>query len=157
MIVVRPATEGELAMVRHSWRRSWRLTRECTHPNRDGGKDRVLPWAGGVVIRRTAMSYLARFIEATATTSTCLVAAVATDSGGEEPLAWVCRELLNERDSEDETCALHYVYTVQTARRRGLAKMLVQHVLREAAAYGVQVEPTHMNGRGGALMEAAKR
>jgi len=142
-------------MVRHSWRRSWRLHREHTRPNRVPGRDRVFTWGDGVIARRTAAAYLARFIDATATTTTCLVAAVDTDHGTSEPLAWVCRELLERDDDGDRVCALHYAYTLHDAQRKGLALSLVRYVLREAETLGVDVEATHINGKGRALLEKA--
>lgn len=113
----------------------------------------MFTWGDGVLTRRTAMAYLARFIDATATTSTCLVAAIDTDHGTSEPLAWVCRELL-ERD-DDRVCALHYAYTLQNAQRKGLALSLVRYVMREAQTLGVNVVPTHLNGKGKALLAKA--
>ena len=154
---VRPATESELRFVHHSWRKSWRHRREHTANNRHGS-GRVFMWGPGAITQQAASAYLDAFIKTNATTATVLVAAVEApvdEPGNNQPLAWVCRDLV--QDSGSEFCAVHFAYTVKAARRRGWARGLLEYVMREAATAGVPVEATHINGRGAALMESVKQ
>lgn len=155
-MIVRPATESELRLVRHSWRKSWRHRREHTAPNRHGD-GRVFLWGPGALTQVAAAAYLETFIQATATTGSVLVAAVEAppdEPGCNQPLAWICRDIVGAEGSD--VCAVHFAYTVKDARRKGLARLLLKYVLREAATLGVPVEATHINGRGAALMDSVK-
>ena len=152
-MLIRPPTEAELALVRHSWRRSLRLSRSQTQPHRDpDASDRVVPWGRGAVLRRVAMRWLARWIETTATTETVLVAAQELEGGDSEVLAWCCREVERDRFTGLDQCQLHFVYTIQAARGRGLASALVRAVHAEADARGVAIEPTYLTHSGTRLL-----
>jgi len=102
------------------------------------------------------MSWLARWIETTATPRSVLVAAQEIDDETSEVLAWCCREVVPDRHSGVDTMQLHYAYTIHAARGRGLASMLVETVLAEADALGIEVEPTYLSAAGEALLSRAR-
>jgi len=132
-----------------------RPTPKQTQAHRREGSDRIIPWGRGAVLKRTAMSWLTRWIDVTATPRSCLVAAQEIDGDTSEVLAWACREVVHDRHTGEDAVQLHYVYTIQAARGRGLATLLIETVLAEASALGIGVEATYLSKAGEALLAKA--
>lgn len=72
----------------------------------------------------------------------CVTFVVVLDEVPHEPLAWICF-----RDSK-----VHYVYTVDKARHKGLASMLLRHVAKLCDV--VPLSFSHMTAGGSALIRS---
>jgi GNAT superfamily N-acetyltransferase len=145
--MIRPATIRELSLIRASWCRAWNVRGiDLRHG--------MLAWGEG---RKLAPAMARRMhsclVDGLTSPSTCLVYAVppVDDDAGSQPLAWLCRELV-ERGGEPHFVALHFVYTIAKARSRGLASELLRFANGEALALEVPLRPTHENAAGAALL-----
>lgn len=135
-IVVRPATEAELTLVRDSWARSF-LPRPPKH-GEDGGDPFVQVTRGGGLSPRAWFTAHRALAEAYLSTSTVLIAAHAARP--DTALGWICFD----------GSTLHYVFTLQIARRKGIAARLLDEV---AAGFRC----THTTRDGKALLDAYRR
>jgi GNAT superfamily N-acetyltransferase len=156
---VRPATPGELRLVRSSWHHQMRPAfRDCVpmgprlgsklpqkHAGHEWGRQRYIG-------QSTASEMFRLLVEKHATTEQVLVAAVPT-SQGSEAMGWICRDLTDAPDSPT-MCVVHFVYVLRDARRAGLASALLRYVRREASTLGVEATPGAMTGAGLGLWES---
>lgn len=152
---IRPATPEEIRLVRTSWLKGWSPRGRDMRRGTDNPRP-VMRWGTGRRLSGwAARRYVSAFVESVATPETVLVAALRLESGGSEAVAWACRELVGAEDGP-RAALLHYVYTLRDFRRRKFAQKLVSAVRAEAEHVGVELEATHINARGTALLESAR-
>ncbi len=155
--IIRPATEAELRFVRSSWYQSYKIRRDQdTTPSQIGGvASWHMRWGSGRRIDLPSARRMHRlFVHDAARVETCLVAAVPTDESDTQGVAfaWVCREVLRDKEGEANGVIIHCAYTDKQARRRGLASMLLRYVHQEAKATHLPVTIGHVNRLGRLLL-----
>lgn len=131
-IIVRPATDAELTLVRDSWARSFagKPRRDDADPFINAGRWGIAPGVWFAAHR----SAIEKLLE----TADVLVAA--HEAHADVALGWMCFD----------GATLHYLFTLKDARKKGVASRLLQ-------AAPASFRASHMTADGKAFLAAVRR